>query len=231
MQVSYAISSPRPRPGPAPSAWWSRLLARVSRAADEAPVRGRERGRRLRAVGPSYADEVAHGPGSPSRHEPPPTLTELYLARRLDMVRLALFLVDDLHTAEDVVQDAFAALCRTHGTSLGGLDDPGAYLHTAVVNAARSVLRRRRTARAYIPPHPGVGAPVDEGLLLAEEHRHVLDALAQLTRRQREVLVLRYWSELTEAQIARTLGLSCGTVKSTASRALDALEKKLEAGR
>ncbi|MER6100072.1 sigma-70 family RNA polymerase sigma factor [Streptomyces sp. NPDC001728] len=225
MQLSYAISSPRPRPGPAPSAWWSRLLARVSRAADEAPVRGRERGRHLRAVGPSYEDEPAYG------HEPPPTLTELYRARRLDMVRLALFLVDDLHTAEDVVQDAFTALCRTHGTSLGGLQDPGAYLHTAVVNAARSVLRRRRTARAYTPPHPGAGAPVDEGLLLAEEHRHVLDALAQLTRRQREVLVLRYWSELTEAQIARTLGLSRGTVKSTASRALDALEKKLEAGR
>lgn len=108
---------------------------------------------------------------------------------------------------------------------------PGAYLHTAVVNAARSVLRRRRTARAYTPPHPVAAAPVDEGLLLAEEHRRVLDALAGLTRRQREVLVLRYWSELTEAQIAQALGLSRGTVKSTASRALDALEKKLEAGR
>ncbi|MEV8627738.1 sigma-70 family RNA polymerase sigma factor [Streptomyces sp. NPDC051079] len=220
--MSYAISSPSPSPRPRPLPLrWPRLLARLSRAVGEAPVRGR----RLRAVGPAYADEPAHG------HEPPPTLTELYRARRLDMVRLALFLVDDLHTAEDVVQDAFTALCRTHGTSLGGLEDPGAYLHTAVVNAARSVLRRRRTARAYTPPHPGAGAPVDEGLLLAEEHRHVLDALAQLTRRQREVLVLRYWSELTEAQIARTLGLSCGTVKSTASRALDALEKKLEAGR
>ncbi|MER7536166.1 sigma-70 family RNA polymerase sigma factor [Streptomyces sp. NPDC097704] len=194
--------------------WWSRLLARVSRAARDTRVPVRER--RLRAVGAPYDGE------------PAPTLTELYRARRLDMVRLALFLVDDLPTAEDVVQDAFAALCRAYGTSLDGLQDPGAYLHTAVVNAARSLLRRRRTARAYTPPHPGSGAPVDEGLLLAEEHRQVLDALAELTRRQREVLVLRYWSELTEAQIAQTLGLSRGTVKSTASRALDALERRLE---
>ncbi|MFE7603374.1 RNA polymerase sigma factor [Streptomyces sp. NPDC057494] len=209
--MPYALPLPLPQAPP----WWSRLLARVSRAArdERAPVRERH----LRVVGAAYG-----GDG------PAPTLTELYRARRLDMVRLAVFLVDDLPTAEDVVQDAFAAVCRTYGTSLDGLQDPGAYLHTAVVNAARSVLRRRRTARAYTPPHPGSGAPVDEGLLLAEEHRHVLDALGELTRRQREVLVLRYWSELTEAQIAQTLGLSRGTVKSTASRALDALERKLE---
>ncbi|WP_406066602.1 RNA polymerase sigma factor [Streptomyces sp. NBC_01077] len=221
--MSYAISVPAAVPDDRPSPWWGRLLARISRTRtrfdDDAPATVRGRGRHLHAVGDSYD------------HEPPPTLTELYRARRLDMVRLALFLVDDLHTAEDVVQDAFAAVCRTYGTSLHGLQDPGAYLHTAVVNAARSVLRRRRTARAYTPPHPVAGPPVDEGLLLAEEHRHVLDALGGLTRRQREVLVLRYWSELTEAQIAQTLGLSRGTVKSTASRALDALEKKLEAGR
>lgn len=218
VQLSYAM--PVPGHPDRSSPWWARLLARMPRTrnrADDAP--GTVRGRHLRAV------DASEDPG------PPPTLTELYRARRLDMVRLALFLVDDLHTAEDVVQDAFAAVCRTYGTSLHGLQDPGAYLHTAVVNAARSVLRRRRTARAYTPPHPVSGPPVDEGLLLAEEHRHVLDALAQLTRRQREVLVLRYWSELTEAQIAQTLGLSRGTVKSTASRALDALEKKLEAGR
>ncbi|GDY53795.1 hypothetical protein SVIO_044180 [Streptomyces violaceusniger] len=72
---------------------------------------------------------------------------------------------------------------------------------------------------------------MDEPLLLAEEHRQVLDALARLTPRQREVLVLRYWSELTEAQIAEALGVSRGTVKSTASRALVTLEKLLEAAR
>ncbi|KAA6220356.1 sigma-70 family RNA polymerase sigma factor [Streptomyces filamentosus] len=199
------------RPGRGRS-WWFRLLARVSGAEGVRGARGR-----VARVLPVWHED---GRG--------PTLAELYGARRLDMVRLALFLVDDLHTAEDVVQDAFAAVCRAYGTSLAGLQDPAAYLHTAVVNAARSVLRRRRTARAYVPPHQGAGPPVDEALLLAEEHRDVLAALAGLTHRQREVLVLRYWSGLTEAQIAHTLGLSRGTVKSTASRALDALEKRLE---
>ncbi|WP_329570601.1 RNA polymerase sigma factor [Kitasatospora sp. NBC_01266] len=208
---------------PAAPTWWSRLLARLPQTS---PVSGLPRtedgprpARRLRAVAAPYGDGQ------------PPTLTELYWARRLDMVRLALFLVDDLHTAEDVVQDAFAALCRTHGSSLDGLQDPAAYLHSAVLNASRSVLRKRRTARAFTPPHEGYGPPVEEGLLLAEEHRQVIDAMRQLTRRQREVLVLRYWSELTEAQIAQTLGLARGTVKSTASRALDILAKKLEADR
>lgn len=64
--------------------------------------------------------------------------------------------------------------------------------------------------------------------MLNDEHRRVLVALRELTSRQRELLVLRYWSDMSEAQIAETLGLSRGAVKSTASRALDALEKHLE---
>ncbi|MFI8347707.1 SigE family RNA polymerase sigma factor [Streptomyces sp. NPDC085596] len=201
--------------------WWARLLRRARTTpapASGAPHPGR-RFRHLRSVADRDGEEDS------------PTLADLYQTRRLDMVRLAAFLVDDLHTAEDVVQDAFAAVCRRHGERLDDLQDAHAYLHTAVVNAARSVLRRRRTARAYTPPYQGPGAPVDELLLLAEEHRQVFDALAQLTVRQREVLVLRYWSDLSEAQIAETLGVSRGTVKSTASRALATLERLLEADR
>ncbi|WP_055552704.1 sigma-70 family RNA polymerase sigma factor [Streptomyces sp. NBRC 110028] len=208
--------------------WWVRLLRRTRTTATPPgvePPRARRRFRLLKPV------DGRDGQGGRNGREPSPTLADLYRARRLDMVRLAVFLVDDQHTAEDVVQDAFAAVCRRHGSALDSLEDAHAYLHTAVVNAARSVLRRRRTARAYTPPHQGQGAPVDERLLLAEEHRQVLDALAKLTRRQREVLVLRYWSDLTEAQIAETLGVSRGTVKSTASRALDTLEKLLEVDR
>ncbi|MFJ9817670.1 RNA polymerase sigma factor [Streptomyces sp. NPDC101151] len=160
--------------------------------------------------------------------EPPLGIEELYHHRRLSLVRLAVLLVDDLPTAEDVVQDAFTALFRRHGHRLGSLDDPEAYLRTSVVNGARSVLRRRRTVRAHIPePEQHAPAP-EEDVLLHEDHREVLAALRTLTRRQREVLVLRYWSHLTEAEIAATLGLSRGTVKSTASRALDALGRRLE---
>ncbi|MEU9157838.1 sigma-70 family RNA polymerase sigma factor [Streptomyces sp. NPDC048417] len=202
--------------------WWARLLRRARTTARTPAPGAPHPGRRFRHLRP-----VAGRDGE----EDSPTLADLYRTRRLDMVRLAVFLVDDLHTAEDVVQDAFAAVCRRHGERLDDLQDAHAYLHTAVVNAARSVLRRRRTARAYTPPYEGLGAPVDELLLLAEEHRQVFDALAQLTERQREVLVLRYWSDLTEAQIAETLGVSRGTVKSTASRALATLEKLLEVDR
>lgn len=157
-----------------------------------------------------------------------PDINELYLHRRLELVRLALLLVDELPTAEDVVQDAFVALLRRHGRHLTGVEDPEAYLRTSVVNTARSVLRRRRTARAYIPERQRHSPPADDPVLLDEHHREVLDALKQLGRRQREVLVLRYWANLSEAQIAETLGLTRGTVKSTASRALDRLAKHLE---
>lgn len=158
-----------------------------------------------------------------------PTLTDLYHAHRLGMVRLAILLVDDQGTAEDVVQEAFTALYSRFGESLDDVENALAYLRTSVVNLSRSTLRRRRTARAYTPPHEPDAASPEDDVILTEEHRAVLAALAGLTERQREVLVLRYWSDMSEAQIAETLGLSRGTVKSTASRALDTLQKQLEA--
>ncbi|MDX3349417.1 SigE family RNA polymerase sigma factor [Streptomyces anthocyanicus] len=152
----------------------------------------------------------------------------LYHHRRLELVRLAVLLVDDVPTAEDVVQDAFTAVYRRHGPRLAGLDNPEGYLRRCVVNAARSVLRRRRTVRSYVPPRTTPAPPPEEEVLLREEHREVLDALRRLTPRQRQVIVLRYWSNLSEVEIADTLGLSRGTVKSTASRGLAALARRLE---
>jgi RNA polymerase sigma-70 factor (sigma-E family) len=149
-------------------------------------------------------------------------LAELYAAHRLALVRMAVLLVDHRAEAEDVVHDAFASVL---GRTLRDPDAVLGYLRTAVVNGCRSTLRRRRTARVYArPTDPGPATP-DERAVLAEDHREVLAALDTLPPRQREVLVLRYWSELSEAEIAETLGVSRGTVKSTASRALDALEK------
>ncbi len=152
-------------------------------------------------------------------------LAELYAAHRLSLVRLAVLLVDDLGSAEDVVQDAFAAFAAK-----GALRDPGAalgYLRVSVVNGCRSALRRRRTARAYTPPHEVPPDGPDARAVLREDHREVLAALDRLAPRQREVLVLRYWSGLSEAEIATTLGISRGAVKSTASRALTALQQYL----
>ncbi|WP_399432261.1 RNA polymerase sigma factor [Streptomyces sp. WAC05374] len=158
----------------------------------------------------------------------PPTVTDLYHAHRLGMVRLAVLLVDDLATAEDVVQDAFTALYRRHGEHISEVDNALGYLRTAVVNTSRSVLRRRRTARAWTPPAPADVPSAEEHVVLDEAHREVLAALGRLTPRRRQVLVLRYWADLSEAEIAATLGISRGAVKSNASRALDALERILE---
>lgn len=178
----------------------------------------------LRALDSEPVDEPAP-PGIAAAV--PLTLEDLYRTHRMRLVRLAVLLVDEPATAEDVVQEAFTGLHRHWGT----LRDEAAalgYLRTAVVNASRSVLRRRRTARAYVPPH-GVNARSAESLaMLTEEHQSVVRALAQLPRRQREILVLRYYGHMSEAEIADATGISKGTVKSTASRALDAVAKIME---
>ena len=155
-------------------------------------------------------------------------LAELYAAHHLRMVRLARLLVDDLATAEDVVHDAFLGLHRNQGS----LRESGAavgYLRQAVVNQARSTLRRRRTVRAHLRvAEPDVGPAADVDLLLSEEHSEVVQALRRLPERQREVLVLRFWSGLSEAEIAEAMGVSTGTVKSQASRAMKSLQRFLE---
>jgi RNA polymerase sigma-70 factor (sigma-E family) len=161
-------------------------------------------------------------PLQPSGEAGPP-INQLYHARRLSLVRLAALLVDDLPTAEDVVQDVFAALYQRHGPDLTALTDPDAYLTTGVMNAARSVLRRRRSARAYIPPRPDVVPAAEDEALLGQDDGEVLAAMRRLTTRQRQVVVLRYWSQMSEREIAEALRVSRGTVKSTANRALTIL--------
>ena len=150
---------------------------------------------------------------------------ELYRAHWHGMVRVALLLVDDVESAKDCVQDAFVGLYRRP------LRDPEAqlaYLHKSVVNAARSMLRRRRTARWYLRnAESSVGAAADHAVLAGAERTELMTALRQLPRRQREVLVLRYWSGLTETEIAAALGIRPGTVKSSANRALTTLERTL----
>ncbi|MFD3547191.1 RNA polymerase sigma factor [Streptomyces sp. NPDC058655] len=173
---------------------------------------------------PGPADVRAH----PRGEGPAPTVSALYHAHRLGMVRLAVLLVDDTATAEDVVQDAFTALYRRHGEHITEVDNALGYLRTAVVNTSRSVLRRRRTVRAWTPPAAADVPSAEAHVVLDEAHREVLAALGRLTPRRRQVLVLRYWADLSEAEIADTLGISRGSVKSNASRGLDALQRILE---
>ena len=147
--------------------------------------------------------------------------TSLYDAHYLRLVRLALNLVDDRDSAEDVVQDVFTAAQRRPAPA-----DPLPYLRTAVVNRARSLLRRRRVVRAF-----GARAAVveladaaDEDVLRAERRTRLLAAIAALPTRQKEVVVLRYYEDLRVAEIAATLGITAAAVSTSLARALDALK-------
>ncbi len=154
-------------------------------------------------------------------------VTELYVAHYRSLVRLAVLLVDDLGTAEEVVQDAYV---RMHG-AWRRIREPEAavgYLRTTVLNLARSKLRRRQVARRHAPK-PMPDAPSAEyGALERLEHDRVVAALRTLPGRQRECLVLRYYGDLSEAQIAEAMGISPGAVKSHASRGMAALRAALE---
>jgi RNA polymerase sigma-70 factor (sigma-E family) len=152
----------------------------------------------------------------------------LYAAHWRRLVRLAVLLVHDLGTAEEIVQECFVSV---HGR-WGRLDDPDkalAYLRRSVVNRSRSHLRHLAVVRRHLereqPPEPATGA---DGTTYDQERRAaVLAALRSLPRRQREVLVLRYYLDLSEAEIADTLGISRGAVKSHASRGAAALRAQL----
>ena len=164
------------------------------------------------------------GPPSSARA----AVTEIFHHHYRRLVGLASLMVDDRETAEEVVQDAFEAL---YG-HWGGLRDPQAavgYLNRSVVNGSRSRLRRRMTERGYHPPEPGV-APSAESLGLDRyERNELVDAVRALPRRQREVMVLRYFLDLSEAEIAEWLGIGTGSVKRHAFRATETLQKRMEA--
>jgi RNA polymerase sigma-70 factor (sigma-E family) len=155
-------------------------------------------------------------------------ITTLFTTYHRQLVGFAILLVDDLATAEDVVQDAFLAL---HRRWLWMRDPQAAvdYLRTSVLNGARSQLRRRRV-RARGAERPHAPAPSAESVALDRaDHDEVAGQLATLSTRQREVLVLRYYLDQTEAEIAQTLSISAGSVKQHAARGLAALTARLEA--
>lgn len=154
-------------------------------------------------------------------------VTALYRVHAGRLRRVAMLLVDDPETAEDVVQDAFVRLHR-RWLLLRDADKALGYLRASVVNGSRSRLRRRRTERAYVASVPVDYPSAEHSVLRAAELRAVADGLVRLPRRQREVLVLRYYLDLSEAQIADSLGISRGSVKSHAARGIAALAAGME---
>ena len=154
-------------------------------------------------------------------------VAELYSLHYQALVRTAFLLVRDVPTAEDVVQDSFAAM---HG-GWQRLKDPDkalAYLRQAVVNRSRSVLRHRDVVDRH-PQEPPPDMPSAEyGALVLLERSTLVAALRKLTGRQREAIVLRYYAGLSEAEIAGVMGISRGAVKSHTARGMAVLRAELE---
>jgi RNA polymerase sigma-70 factor (sigma-E family) len=168
--------------------------------------------------------------------QPPPgadtCVTELYQAHALGLIRVAYLMLGERQAAEDVVQEAFAGLYRRWDK----LSDPGKalpYVRSSVLNGCRTQLRRHGRAPAVTAAAGLADAalPVvspESAVLSAEQRRSVLRALRQLPPRQREVLVLRFYLDLSEPEIAAAMGIGPSTVRSTAHRALGALGRLLE---
>jgi RNA polymerase sigma-70 factor (sigma-E family) len=155
-------------------------------------------------------------------------LDEAFRLHSAELLRVAAFILGDRGAAEDIVQDVFVRVHEREDLMNG---DPQYYLRAAVINGCRSTLRRWRLIRRHAARQGQQSAcpplTAEEAALLDEDRKRVLAALATLPRRRREVLVLRFYLEMSEAEIARTLGISPGTVKSTAARGLAALARQL----
>ena len=153
---------------------------------------------------------------------------ELFHGQFAAMTRLAAMLGAD--DPEDVAQEAFVRLHRRSRT----LRDPHAavaYLRTTVVNLTRSRLRHLSVVRRLAPGPPPDVPSAEHDVVRRESHRELLDALGQLSARHREALVLRYWLDLSEAEMAEAMSVSKGTVKSHVSRGLAALAAQMEGHR
>ena len=154
-------------------------------------------------------------------------VTALYRTHAVGMVHMAVRLVGDRPTAEDVVQDAFGGLYR-RWRHLADADKAVSYVRSAVLNGCRSELRRRIRAERRAAPDPVAPDPVSAAVTDLIERCEMQAALRRLSARQREALVLRFYLELSEAEIAASMGISRGTVKSTTSRALTTLGRYLD---
>jgi len=157
-------------------------------------------------------------------------MTDLFREHHLELVRLALVMVGDLATAEDVVQDAFERLHR----GWHGLRQPSsslAYVRASVLNGCRSAHRRAAVARKHAPQlaePAGRGGP--DAASAADDRGALAGALRELPRRQREVLVLRYYLDLDVAEIAGTLRIAPSSVRAANTRGLAALARALGEG-
>jgi RNA polymerase sigma-70 factor (sigma-E family) len=164
--------------------------------------------------------EAANVGSFPAQRDADHAVTVLYGTHYRALVRLAVLLVRDVATAEEVVQDSWRRLRDTEKAL--------SYLRQSVVNRSRSVLRHRVVMDRNAPKPPPQQPSAEQGAIAELERSAVIDALRKLPARQREAIVLRYYADLSEAQIASAMGISRGAVKSHTARGLSFLRTVLE---
>ena len=154
-------------------------------------------------------------------------VTAIYTTHYRSLVRLAVLLVRDVATAEEVVQDSFIAM-HAAWRRLRDTEKALSYLRQSVVNRSRSVLRHRTVVDKNLQKAPPDMPSAEHGALVLLERSAVVAALRGLPDRQREAIVLRYYADLSEAGIATAMGISRGAVKSHTARGMTALRAALE---
>jgi RNA polymerase sigma-70 factor (sigma-E family) len=174
-------------------------------------------------------EEAATGmtaPGPPAGRDADRVVTALYLTHYRPLVRVAALLVQDLATAEEIVQDSFAAV-HAAWRQLPDADYALSYLRRSVVDRSRSALRQHVVVDK-IAPQLAPGLPAGQGEMSIEVERSAfISALRTLPARQREVVVLRYFADLPATQIASATGISEGAVNVHAAQAMSSLRAEL----
>jgi RNA polymerase sigma-70 factor (sigma-E family) len=153
-------------------------------------------------------------------------LADLYRAEYRNLVRLATLLNGRRDVAEEIVQDAFVKLDRSWDRVADEASRP-AYLRSIVINLCRSDRRHKEVVGRRRPLPSPDPAPADHHAVVAEDQREVLAAVRALPTRQQQCMVLRFYEDMTEAEIAAALGISGGSVKTHLHRAMQTLAARL----
>jgi RNA polymerase sigma-70 factor (sigma-E family) len=154
-------------------------------------------------------------------------IAALFAEHARSLVRLARLFADDRNAAEDLVQEAFLRLRRSFHR-IESPDRTAAYLRSIVLNLARDHNRRGLMSLRHRMPEEESRLSAVDRIVMREDQQQVIEALRALPRRQRDCVTLRYYLDLSIADIAMTLGISVNSVKTHLQRGMTVLETRLE---
>ncbi len=154
-------------------------------------------------------------------------ITAMYDTEYRSLVRMSAVLLGDIGSAEEVVQDSFIAV-HAAWRGLRDIDKAVHYLRRSVLNRSRSVLRHRVVVDRHMPRHEPDMPSAEQAAITRLERSAVISALRSLPVRQREALVLKFYLDLSEEQVAAAMSISRGAVKSHTARGKAALRSVLE---